>query len=74
MQVEHPVTEWRTGIDLVREQLRVAAGLPLSVTQEEVEFRGHAIEARISAEDPANRFLPGGRSRAEPTDSTNFNT
>ncbi len=52
------MTEWRTGIDLVREQLRVAAGLPLSVTQEEVEFRGHAIEARISAEDPANRFLP----------------
>jgi acetyl/propionyl-CoA carboxylase alpha subunit len=58
LQVEHPVTEWRTGIDLVREQLRIAAGLPLSVTQEEVRFHGHAIEARISAEDPANRFLP----------------
>jgi acetyl-CoA carboxylase biotin carboxylase subunit len=58
LQVEHPVTEWRTGLDLVREQIRVAAGLPLSVTQEQVEFRGHAIEARISAEDPLNRFLP----------------
>ena len=58
LQVEHPVTEWRTGLDLVREQIRVAAGLPLSVTQEQVEFRGHAIEARVSAEDPLNRFLP----------------
>jgi len=58
LQVEHPVTEWRTGIDMVREQLRVAAGLPLSVTQEQVTFRGHAIETRISAEDPFNKFLP----------------
>ncbi len=58
LQVEHPVTEWRTGLDLVREQLRIAAGLPLEITQEQVSFRGHAIEARITAEDPLNRFLP----------------
>jgi acetyl-CoA carboxylase biotin carboxylase subunit len=58
LQVEHPVTEWRTGLDLVREQLRIAAGLPLQITQEQVSFRGHAIEARITAEDPLNRFLP----------------
>ncbi|MGH2495485.1 MAG: acetyl-CoA carboxylase biotin carboxylase subunit [Ktedonobacteraceae bacterium] len=58
IQVEHPVTEWVTGIDLVQEQFRVAAGLPLSFTQEEVTLNGAAIEARISAEDPENRFLP----------------
>jgi acetyl-CoA carboxylase biotin carboxylase subunit len=58
IQVEHPVTEWCTGIDLVQEQFRVAAGLPLSFTQEQVVFRGAAIECRISAEDPQNRFLP----------------
>lgn len=58
IQVEHPVTEWCTGLDLVQEQFRVAAGLPLSFTQEQVIFRGAAIECRISAEDPENRFLP----------------
>ena len=57
LQVEHPVTEMITGIDLVREQIRVAEGLPLSVTQDEVEFTGHAIECRINAEDPKT-FVP----------------
>src|SRR5438132_8311557 len=58
IQVEHAVTEWCTGIDLVQEQFRVAAGLPLSFTQQDARFRGAAIECRISAEDPENRFLP----------------
>ncbi len=58
IQVEHPVTEWVTGIDLVQEQFRVAAGLPLSFTQEQISLRGAAIECRVSAEDPFNRFLP----------------
>ena len=57
LQVEHPVTEAITGIDLVREQIRIAAGLPLSVTQEQIPFQGHAIECRINAEDPAT-FVP----------------
>ncbi|WP_068080767.1 acetyl-CoA carboxylase biotin carboxylase subunit [Novosphingobium rosa] len=52
LQVEHPVTEAITGLDLVREQIRIADGQPLSVRQEDVEFRGHAIECRINAEDP----------------------
>ena len=52
LQVEHPVTEAITGVDLVREQIRIAAGHPLSVKQDEIEFKGHAIECRINAEDP----------------------
>jgi acetyl-CoA carboxylase biotin carboxylase subunit len=58
LQVEHPVTELVTGIDLVREQISVAAGEPLSFTQDDVRLRGHAIECRIYAEDPENNFLP----------------
>jgi acetyl-CoA carboxylase, biotin carboxylase subunit len=57
LQVEHPVTEMITGIDLVREQIRVAEGKPLSMTQDEIEFVGHAIECRINAEDPKT-FAP----------------
>ena len=52
LQVEHPVTEMITGLDLVREQIRVAEGKPLSVSQDEIEFKGHSIECRINAEDP----------------------
>ena len=58
LQVEHPVTELVTGRDLVEEQIRVAEGRPISFTQEEVQQKGHAIEARIYAEDPARNFMP----------------
>ncbi len=72
IQVEHPVTEWVTGIDLVKEQIRIASGLPLSYKQEEICLTGHAIECRINAENPAKGFrsspgtitdmyLPGGK-------------
>jgi acetyl-CoA carboxylase biotin carboxylase subunit len=57
LQIEHPVTEMITGIDLVREQIRVASGAPLSFTQDDVQITGHAIECRINAEDPET-FLP----------------
>jgi acetyl-CoA carboxylase, biotin carboxylase subunit len=58
LQVEHPITEMITGLDLVREQIRIAAGLPLSFTQADIRGRGHAIECRIYAEDPENGFFP----------------
>src|SRR3989344_7523597 len=57
IQVEHPVSELITGIDLIKEHIKVAAGLPLSMTQNDIIFKGHAIECRINAEDPKN-FLP----------------
>ncbi len=58
LQVEHPVTEWITGLDLVTEQLRIAAGEAISVKQEDVRLTGHAVECRIYAEDPENNFMP----------------
>ena len=60
LQVEHPVTEQVTGVDLVEQQLRIAAGLPLSIAQSDVTLTGHSIEARVYAEDPAAGFLPTG--------------
>ena len=58
IQVEHPVTEWVTALDLVKEQIKIASGLPLSVTQEDIKLTGHAIECRINAENPEKNFRP----------------
>lgn len=58
IQVEHPVTEMVSGMDLIKEQIRVAAGEPLSVSQDQVRLSGHAIECRINAENPSKNFMP----------------
>ena len=58
IQVEHPVTEAITGFNLIREQLKVAYGLPMKFGQKDIPFRGHSIECRINAEDPTNSFRP----------------
>ena len=58
IQVEHPITEEVTGVDIVKEQLRIAAGEPLSYKQEDIKLSGHAIECRINAENPAMNFMP----------------
>jgi acetyl-CoA carboxylase biotin carboxylase subunit len=58
VQVEHPVTEMVTGVDIVQQQIRIAAGEPLGICQDDIKLRGHAIECRINAEDAENGFLP----------------
>lgn len=58
IQVEHPVTEMVTGVDLIKEQIRIAYGEELSITQEEIQIKGHAIECRINAENPSKNFMP----------------
>jgi acetyl/propionyl-CoA carboxylase alpha subunit len=58
LQVEHPVTEMVTGVDLVKQMLRIAQGRKLRIAQEDIEWNGHALECRINAEDPFNHFLP----------------
>ena len=58
IQVEHPVTEMVTGLDLVKEQIKIASGEKLSFTQKDIEFKGHAMECRINAEDPEKKFMP----------------
>ena len=58
IQVEHPITEMRTGIDIVKEQIRIAGGEKLKFKQKDITFRGHAIECRINAENPKKNFMP----------------
>ena len=58
IQVEHPITEMITGIDLVKEQLKIASGLELELNQDDIKIKGHAIECRINAEDPDRDFMP----------------
>ncbi|MCK5161515.1 MAG: biotin--[acetyl-CoA-carboxylase] synthetase, partial [Candidatus Aureabacteria bacterium] len=58
IQVEHPVTEMVTGIDIVKEQIKIASGKQLGIKQKDIKIKGHAIECRINAEDPDNKFIP----------------
>lgn len=58
IQVEHPVTEWVTGVDLIKEQIKIASGLPLSYKQKDIKIQGYAIECRVNAENPEKNFLP----------------
>ncbi len=58
IQVEHPITEMRTGIDIVKEQIKIAGGEKLKFKQSDIEFRGHSIECRINAENPSKNFMP----------------
>ena len=58
IQVEHPITEMRTGVDIVKEQIKIAAGETMKLKQKEIEFRGHSIECRINAENPSKNFMP----------------
>ena len=58
IQVEHPVTEWVTGIDIVKEQIRIASGEKLRFKQEDINFEGHSIECRVNAENPDKNFIP----------------
>ena len=70
LQVEHPITEWVTGVDLVAEMVKIAAGQPLALTQDALVQRGAAIECRVYAEDPSTNFLPSpGRIEALRTPS-----
>ena len=65
IQVEHPVTEFVTGVDLIQWQIRIAAGEPLSLKQEDIEWKGHSIECRVTAQDPAKNFQPSAGKMGE---------
>ena len=58
IQVEHPITEMRTGIDIVKQQIKIAAGEEMKLKQKDIDFRGHCIECRINAENPSKNFMP----------------
>ena len=70
IQVEHPITEMRTGIDMVKEQIKIAAGEELKIRQKDIEFKGNAIECRINAENPNKNFMPCPRKNRRTTFAT----